>query len=1546
MRIWLKWTGFLLLTPVVFLLLAAGLLYVPAVQNVVAKRVVSSISASVGWEIGFERVHLAFPLNLSIHHACIKGGDNDTMAYISRLVVDVRLKPLMKGHISVRKFNLTTLELNTGSLLDGMVIQGKVGKISLSADSINLAAERIELNQINVSNGNINLYMSNERDSLTDQHSAAEMLNDTINSAINLFIGSKMIELKNVAFACRMPDDSVFVDAQVEKATLSNVCADLNAMQYSVSGFHAKINALSYSTDEDEPAPGFDVAHVQLKDVFLASDSLYYDSSGTIYAMIRECSAKERSGLFIKSMTGAVVIDSLQMEIPSLAIETAYSSLKLQAIVPWVSLQSALGERKSLGEHTGSPLQFSILNSQFSINKKDVLLFLSGDYLKNYPDEALRVEASVYGDLSEITVEKFEAEQPGAFSINVTGAVCSFDDELHRAGRVDYAIRTQDLGFVAQMLTEMLQTRFQIPDSLSLEGYLTMDKGLYTTETTFKESDGHICLSGSYDVISNNYEIDVKIDSLEPIHFMPDDSLLWVSTSIYAKGQGTDPYHPATQAEIKGAINDIRYKNSSLTDIIFSGSLKKHQVQAEIKSAYPLINGSLTVDGTLQKDRLNGMLIVDVDSLDFHRLSLVDSPLSTSFQLFSEFETDLEKKHKLDVTLGNWKLNIDSQTIQPKMVTLAFRSDFDTTHITFYAGDMSLIISGNSDLETLTDRLLVLSKEAEAQLKRDSVIDIQELYPYFPELSARIHADRDNPVSQFLQDFNTYFDHFELEAALSPEAGLTLNSKLLGFYKDTLRIDTVRLDMWMDTYGLWYAAGVTKNRFRNQDPFRLSCSGYLRRNETDLFISYLNSKGENGLYLGVNATKMSDGYNFRFYPEKPVLAYLPFTINANNYFYFKDLNDIDANVRLRGDSGASIRIHTEHMDEDTNELTVEIERLNLEELSGKFASLPALKGLLNVTCRYMPVDNTFKVIADGAIDELYYERSRIGELLLKASWLPTGKSAHQLDLHAFHDLNEIITLSALYQEEKNKIDGVFKINRFPLQPFNAMLPAQTVRMAGFVNAKLDITGSLETPELNGDIKMENVSAYAYPAATTIYFDDQTVKFTKNRLLLEKYKIYTQKDNPMILEGVVDVTNTSSPVVNLRVSGSNLQLFDSRRTAESLVFGRMFLNINANLTGTVQALRMRGNMRVLGNSNFTYIMPDSPLDVEDNFSDLVLFTYFADSIPRRTDRPLFLMRRTGNVAATAGVDMLMTVNIDPVVRFRIDLDESNYVEMRGGGDLSLQYTTQNDLRLNGRYTLSEGSIRYAIPVIPLTDFSIRNGSYVDWSGDPFNPYLNILAYTRARSSVNVNGQSQMVDFNTGISLRDNLNDVSIQFLLEAPTNALIQNQLTSMGAEERSKQAISLLVTGVYLASEGEGKHNLDVGAALSSLLQREVKNILGNMLGDVPVTFDVNTYDGTKGMGRRIDYIGRFYKDFFNERFNTTVGLRFSTADPKFGNKFFPEDISLGYRLDMDGSRSIQFFRNREYENTFEGEIVKYGAGFTIRKKVKHLKDLFVNPKK
>lgn len=134
---------------------------------------------------------------------------------------------------------------------------------------------------------------------------------------------------------------------------------------------------------------------------------------------------------------------------------------------------------------------------------------------------------------------------------------------------------------------------------------------------------------------------------------------------------------------------------------------------------------------------------------------------------------------------------------------------------------------------------------------------------------------------------------------------------------------------------------------------------------------------------------------------------------------------------------------------------------------------------------------------------------------------------------------------------------------------------------------------------------------------------------------------------------------------------------------------------------------------------------------------------------------------------------------------------------------MQYTPQGDLSLSGRYTLTGGMMKYALPVIPLKEFNINNGSYVEWTGNPMDPMLNLKATERLRASVgSENGQSRMVNFDVSIVVKNRLDNLSLAFEIDAPDDAEVQNQLASMSADERGKQAIAMLATGLYLANSG------------------------------------------------------------------------------------------------------------------------------------------------
>ncbi len=75
----------LILAPICLILLVALLLYVPPVQNIVVQRTAAYLSEKTGMQVSVGRVHLAFPLDLSLEKLQVLRSPGDTLVTVGAL---------------------------------------------------------------------------------------------------------------------------------------------------------------------------------------------------------------------------------------------------------------------------------------------------------------------------------------------------------------------------------------------------------------------------------------------------------------------------------------------------------------------------------------------------------------------------------------------------------------------------------------------------------------------------------------------------------------------------------------------------------------------------------------------------------------------------------------------------------------------------------------------------------------------------------------------------------------------------------------------------------------------------------------------------------------------------------------------------------------------------------------------------------------------------------------------------------------------------------------------------------------------------------------------------------------------------------------------------------------------------------------------------------------------------------------------------------------------------------------------------------------------
>ncbi len=1488
-RKWLKRIGWILATPVLLFIILMILLYVPPVQNLLRKEATAYASQATGMQIEVRRIDLRFPLNLLVSGVQVVQAP-DTLLTLESLNVRVKPWPLFKGKVEVDGVTLRKGTVNSAQLIKGMQIQGVLGRFSLYANA-DLGEEVAVIRQIELSDTHIRLTMG------TDTTTTPK---DSTQTALRWNIALRELNLKNVSFQMQQPDDSVNVGAHIGEAMLKNADADLGRQVYGWQQFLLSGASASYNVGKaDGAVKGFDPSHIQVRDFRLALDSIFYQGTH-VNALIRECSLNERSGLSIDTLTGRIRSDEKGIEIPYIRFKTNHSEMNFSMKTGW-----DLAHILTSGE----------LSTQFNayIGKQDVML-LAGTmpeaFQTEYPFRPLVVQAGVEGSLDRMRISQLRADLPGAFSLRGGGELLHITDSVNRRVQVDINAVTGNLHFLTS-LTGM-GARLAIPDSIRLKARLGMEGKTYQANVELQEGRGAMLLDGRFDGATEAYQADLKVTDFQLHHFLPQDSIYEFAASASVKGQGVDVTSPRSQATVQATVDTLHYDRYHLANVQLDGTLKNAVATAHLVSDNALMQ--LTVDGeyNLGHTYPDGKVKIDATRINLYEIGLLP---------------ELKRR--------------------PLVFRLEAEARKDSIAAKLTSGDLSLDFKAGSGVNPLMKQSEKFVALLLAQVK-NKLLDHAALRRELPTTRLTFTAGKENPLAWYLADSKISYNNTSVRFNTSPQRGINGRATVNSLKIDTLQLDTVYIAARQDTSHVRIRGAVINTAKNPHISFKAGVTGEIRTGDAELTVDFENAKGETGLLLGVRARprRSGDGLVINVIPDNPIVAFRKFKFKENNnWLYLHNNMRVYASIDMEGTEGTGFKMQS--VREDTvslQNMNVEITRIRLSELSELLPYLPDISGLFSAEVHYVQKPaSPFEISAEATIDELTYEKQRIGDVTLGATWLPGEGGKQHINTYLTHEDEEILTADgALYPVGITRDSIVVNANveHFPLSIANAFVPDQVVKLSGDLDGELHLTGSSAKPLLNGQLLLDSVSVYARQAGARFTFDDRPMKVENSRAVFDKFAIYTTSKNPFTIDGYVDFRDLNKPTANLKLDAKNYTLLNAPRTRESLVYGRVYVDFNSTLRGPLNALVMRGNMNLLGNTDVTYVLTDSPLSVQDRLGDLVTFVSFSDTTSLR--------KAEEQQISLGGMDLMMTIHVEPAVRLKADLsaDRSSRVELMGGGDLSLKYSPRGDMTLIGRYTLSGGMMKYALPVIPLKEFQIKSDSYVEWTGDLMDPMLNFRATERTRASVaNDDGSSRMVNFDLSVVVKNRLDNLSLAFEIEAPDDTGIQSELASKGADERNKLAVMMLVSGIYMPDVGKtsgGGINADniVGSALFS----QFNSMMSNTIKGGSIALGMEGRDGSDG--RQTDFTFKYSQRLFSDRVQVVLGGRVSTgSNAQNDTESFIDNISVEYRLDAAGTRYIRVFHDKTYDN-LDGEITETGVGLVLRKKLDRLSELFIFKKK
>lgn len=1508
----LKFTGIALATSVVIVCLLGLLAYVPPVQRWLVNTVGESMEESLGMKVHIDDVRITPFLDLVADGVTAVDTEGDTLVRARRLTFDVAFRPLFAGCADIDGFSIDGGYVNTKSIVADCHVKGTIGNLKADAHGIEWTRGYVHLDQAVLNDADLRVV-------LTD--TAAR---DTTRT--RWLVDVERASLSNCRFDVSLPADTLAADSMAARAatkpfTTTSLRADVRVGNASLTQGKFDLfdptyafsrltleNSSALVTEESLRASrlkrsfGNTKARIDtLANVLQLNttvDTLTYLADGTLDCNIVGLGFSERTyALNIHDIAGPVHLDSQGVRLPSLAFRTPFSQASASLNLDWAALSGdPKGQlRTTIDAAIDKRDVKSVLDYAVRMHLIDRSL-LDNDMLKPFLTSDVNVQAVVSGNLDRIDVESYNIELPQLLAAKGNVVI---DDGFDRyAGSVKAKVYggSIDGTFKARLSNETYSVKANVVRFPVREFVKTLPAGPFT---------GKIDVNGrGFDVTSPKSRLDGDVR---------------IATFHY---DGYDISGLTAHAALEGGL---AHGSAAFGNQLghFSGTF-----EADLRHGYD-VGAHLVVDG-------------------LHLDKFIDTPTELTLNTIVDFQASVSKDFKNIEAQCNVTENYlegPTRSAQIKDLELAFATSPRLTKVHATAGDMKLDASIDGDLDYVSRKAAAISKEMARQLEQKA-IDQQALRNLFPDATLSLHAVGDNPLHNFLRFQGTVIGPIDVDLAANVDDGVNGHANIEGLTLGGMDIDDLHARIWQDEEGIKINASIRNYKEDNPNRFFADIDAYLLSTGFGVSTLFTDQYGRVGTDLKLTAEMTGGRLKVQLDPEHNTFAYQHFKINDDNFISISKTHNVMADVRLVALEGTSLQIYSEPTEEGTNDITLSIADLDLDDLCNVIPSLPRIAGTIN---------GDFHVIEEHAADEhgtirttnlsamgstelrnFVYAGTPMGSFGAEIIYLPKENGEHYADAFISYEGQDVGECSGVYFDTTGLFNGEVSLHDFPLYMFNAFLDGTDFKMRGYANGEFTFEGPLSAPAMNGSLTFDDAHIYSPVYGADFMMESRPLMFKDSKLEFDDYALSSGKTQ-LLLNGNIDLSDLADAHIDLTMHADRFELINARRTAASLVFGKVLADYNGTVKGCMDNLAVRGQVNILPSTDATYLLSNSPLTVEDRLADLVTFTDFSDTTTVVTPT---------TPESESTMDITLSVNISDGARFHcfLSANGSSYVDVRTSGNLTLRMPRNGEMRLTGRCTVLEGEMNYELPVVPLKKFAITQGSYVEFTGDMYNPRLAITATEQTKAVYTEDDVQRSVNFVVGVDISRTLDDMGLAFTIEAPEDLGVQNKLTAMSAEDRYKAAVALLATGMFVTEDLTT--GFKASNALNAFLQSEIQNIAGKALSTFDLSFGME--NGTSNAGTMTtDYSFRFSKRFLDDRFAINIGGSVSTGlDATNDAASFIDNVSIEYRLDNGSTRYVRIFYDRNSHDPLEGSMMKTGAGLVLRRKTDRLSELFLFRKK
>jgi len=1335
-----------------------------------------------------------------------------------------------------------------------------------------------------------------------------------------------------------------------------------------VGGLHLEDMRFRFDNQLEPPIDhrGMDYQHLYLTDIDLDAGNVALNN-GVITGRLNHLSACEKSGFQLKKwMCQIVNVSHKGIHLKDISVATTHSVVRSNRFAllydQWMDFQSFVDSVSF--DATIEPSRVSLVDIAFfapqliGMNQECVLQGKVSKRIKNLKVNELELKTGVNTVLrGTITLPDFRYIREAFYQERLDYALIDFHDIQHM--RLPYSSTTptlhldeniQRLGYLQATNVRLdgifSQFVFSSDEIYTQLGSVQLDNGILFTYNADNES---FLLTRSQ---AKDY--DVKINHFHLGKFLNSSLVGFVDGSFFLSGEAFSLSDIAFQ-HIEGTVNrcdiaDYSYSNISVSNAHLSDKILYAEATVNDKNIQLNYHGTIDLNDTpkmdmtvhLKKAMLGKLHFTDNDStnligiIQIDALGLNPNTMEGTAQI-QELQY-VQGDKQIDIPQINFTvkrgLNNDMYQLRSSLVNAEFNGKIkDLAQIKQVAIDQFYHLFPHlRPLDNKDNRIHSALVHSEDCMEFDiEVLDMDMFWDiFYPPLQLSRHTtirgDYDASKRFFEMDIRSdKITYNQVEASTvhlyqfvdsaTIEADYTIQTMVV---TDSITLNEIHFLGQGNGNNL--QSQLTWNT-NNEDPSKITWCTQLTE-KTHLYLNFAPS------YFVLNKQKWNIDKEATVILGDKLMEVNNFRINSNEQF-------ISVNGKVSTD--------------DNDKLQFLIDEIDLHKMSQMLGFDVALEGKLNGWGYIVnPYDN-LRYLGDMKIQGFTIKQEEVGDIYFMSQWNNTQKLVN-ISGDLIHGNNSSCQFEGTYDifTKEDNIDMGIIFDHTNIAFVTAFIDELVIdNVSGYINGRIEMSGSLARPILDGQIELEQTQARIVMLGTN-FFVHGTMYADKDGFYIDYMPISDIEGNTGALTGSVFHTDYSNWNVNVeinieedyykrdpnrswvRLPLERFLILDTDGSKDDVYYGKAYATGTIGIFGTPDNLEFNVTLR---SQRGTSVNLDFFAQRDLNEDDFIAFYSPKDTVEQ--------IQRTINYS---GVLMNLDFDITRDAQLRLIFNQLTGDEIIafGEGNIALKLDRMGQISLDGKYTTQEGS-KYNFVLGPIREtFLIEEGGSVIWTGDPYQATLNLKAYTEIRANLSDIAPELLTNANQPINcfilLSESLMKPTIGFDIKAPKASEQDKTLLSQIAteeDELNRQFFSLLMWKKFQPMKGTTRANS--GAALDF-----ASNQINSLLSQVSKEYQLNVSMTSDALGKN-EYALGIKKGFLDDQLVVSgmFGSRSMTTEEQTQSAFIG-DVEIEYKLNKEGTFRINVFNesndNRSLQSINRG-LTKQGIGIHYRESFNTLND-------